>query len=189
VSDVGDFSAAEHLAVGAFGQPGQRVFVLQVNQEGRTLTMKVEKGQVAELAAHLARAMADRPPVEPTHSPDAATLTEAAEPAWVVGAIRLGYDSAADRIGLVLEEFRRPAEDADDPGEEPFDVLGDTGEDAAADVASARITMTAEQATALIAAIENLVAGSRPPCPHCGYPLDPSGHVCPKSNGHTAPKL
>ncbi|MGH9041277.1 MAG: DUF3090 family protein, partial [Acidimicrobiia bacterium] len=30
---------------------------------------------------------------------------------------------------------------------------------------------------------EAVVAG-RPPCPLCGGPLDPEGHVCPKLNGH-----
>ena len=33
-------------------------------------------------------------------------------------------------------------------------------------------------------AAEALVAAGRPPCPICGQPLDPDGHVCPRSNGH-----
>ena len=28
------------------------------------------------------------------------------------------------------------------------------------------------------------VAAGRPPCPFCGDPLDPSGHVCPRANGY-----
>ena len=23
-----------------------------------------------------------------------------------------------------------------------------------------------------------------PPCPFCGLPLDPDGHICPRQNGH-----
>jgi hypothetical protein len=26
--------------------------------------------------------------------------------------------------------------------------------------------------------------GSRPNCPVCSGPMDPTGHVCPRSNGH-----
>jgi hypothetical protein len=34
-----------------------------------------------------------------------------------------------------------------------------------------------------------LVEQGRPPCPLCGYPLDPEGHACPRTNGHRAPSL
>ena len=29
-----------------------------------------------------------------------------------------------------------------------------------------------------------LVVAGRPACPICGRPMDPDGHVCPRSNGH-----
>jgi uncharacterized repeat protein (TIGR03847 family) len=29
-----------------------------------------------------------------------------------------------------------------------------------------------------------LVAAGRPPCPLCGRPIDPEGHMCIKTNGH-----
>ena len=29
-----------------------------------------------------------------------------------------------------------------------------------------------------------LVSAGRPPCPFCGGPLDPTGHVCPRANGY-----
>ena len=29
-----------------------------------------------------------------------------------------------------------------------------------------------------------LVTGGRPPCPLCGQPLDPAGHVCARLNGY-----
>ncbi|MBV9291748.1 MAG: DUF3090 family protein, partial [Frankiales bacterium] len=32
-----------------------------------------------------------------------------------------------------------------------------------------------------------VVAAGRPPCPLCGNPLDPQGHVCPRQNGHRGP--
>jgi uncharacterized repeat protein (TIGR03847 family) len=130
------------------------------------LTVKVEKGQVAELATHLAQAMADRP-VEDVDATEA-RLDEMTEPEWAVGSIRLGYDSVAERVALVLEAF--PDEEAED-------------------VASAMILLSPQQAGALAAEIATLVAAGRPACELCGYPLDPSGHVCPRTNGHRPPKL
>lgn len=29
-----------------------------------------------------------------------------------------------------------------------------------------------------------LVSAGRPPCPFCGGPLDPTGHICPRANGY-----
>ena len=30
----------------------------------------------------------------------------------------------------------------------------------------------------------SVVKAGRPPCPLCGQPLDPEGHVCARLNGH-----
>jgi uncharacterized repeat protein (TIGR03847 family) len=161
-----EFEEVERFAVGAFGEPGQRLFLLQVQSAGRVLTVKVEKGQVAELATHLTTVMADRP-VEAA-DPAGARLEVMAEPEWSVGAIRLGYDNAAERVAVVLEEF------ASEEDAEP---------------ASALVLLSPAQAGALAAEIASLVAAGRPACELCGYPLDPSGHVCPRTNGHRPPKL
>ena len=32
-----------------------------------------------------------------------------------------------------------------------------------------------------------LVQAGRPPCPFCGGPLDPTGHICPRANGYRRP--
>jgi len=166
------FDEADRIAVGAFGEPGQRLFLLQVTQGGRVLTVKVEKAQVAELATHLLQTMADRPDVDPVDYGEPALLEAFADPEWPVGAIRMGYDPSADRIALVLEQFLNEDDRA-------ADLEPDT----------ALIMISTTQAAALVSEIGDLVAAGRPPCPHCGYPLDPSGHVCPKSNGHRPPKL
>jgi uncharacterized repeat protein (TIGR03847 family) len=40
------------------------------------------------------------------------------------------------------------------------------------------------QCRVLIRTIERVIAGGRPVCPLCGQPMEPEGHVCPRSNGH-----
>jgi uncharacterized repeat protein (TIGR03847 family) len=51
----------------------------------------------------------------------------------------------------------------------------------------ARVSVTREQASAFAIRATLLVESGRPPCPLCGLPLDPSGHDCPRTNGHRPP--
>jgi uncharacterized repeat protein (TIGR03847 family) len=47
-----------------------------------------------------------------------------------------------------------------------------------------RVRISAGAARAFIARAERVVAAGRPPCPLCGLPLDPAGHICPRQNGY-----
>ena len=47
-----------------------------------------------------------------------------------------------------------------------------------------RVRMTAAAARSFVARAAVVVAAGRPPCPLCGAPLDPLGHICPRRNGH-----
>jgi uncharacterized repeat protein (TIGR03847 family) len=44
--------------------------------------------------------------------------------------------------------------------------------------------MTADAARSFVERAVRVVASGRPPCPLCGQPLDPTGHLCPRRNGH-----
>jgi uncharacterized repeat protein (TIGR03847 family) len=89
-----------------------------------------------------------------------------------VGTIGVSYDEEADRLLVAVEELIREDDDDDD---QPRD-----GE-------RARISITKEQAAAFAIRATRLVEAGRPPCPLCGLPLDPSGHDCPRTNGHRPP--
>ena len=52
---------------------------------------------------------------------------------------------------------------------------------------SVSILLSREQAAAFAIRATSLVEAGRPPCPLCGFPLDPRGHDCPRTNGHRAP--
>ncbi len=47
-----------------------------------------------------------------------------------------------------------------------------------------RVRITAEAARSFVVRAARIVASGRPPCPLCGAPLDPQGHICPRRNGH-----
>jgi uncharacterized repeat protein (TIGR03847 family) len=158
-----DLENADRVSVGALGEPGQRVFLLQARRAGLLVTMKIEKQQVAALVEYLARVLPDVPDVGGLLQPN--ELEPYVEPDFVVGTLAVSYDEEVDQIVLVAEEL--------------------VGEDEAA--SSARITISREQIAAFAIQGRLLVSAGRPSCPLCGYPLDPRGHVCPKTNGHRPP--
>ena len=64
----------------------------------------------------------------------------------------------------------REDEDDDDDDLEGPDVL--------------RVRLSAATARSFVERAARVVASGRPPCPMCGQPLDPQGHICPRRNGH-----
>lgn len=47
-----------------------------------------------------------------------------------------------------------------------------------------RVRVSAATARSFVERAARVVASGRPPCPMCGQPLDPQGHICPRRNGH-----
>jgi hypothetical protein len=58
----------------------------------------------------------------------------------------------------------------------------DDAVDESGDVLRVRLSPAAARAFAKRALA--VVGAGRPPCPFCGLPLDPSGHLCPRQNGY-----
>ena len=165
-----ELSDVDKLTVGTQGPTGQRVFYLQARAGAEVVTVKLEKQQVGALARYLGEVLADLPEVGAL--PGELELEEPVEPRFVVGVLGVTYDDATDRVVLVAQEASTSEEEEDDP-----------------DAAVLRVTATREQVAALAIRGTALVEAGRPPCPLCGYPLDPAGHVCPKTNGHRPPTL
>jgi uncharacterized repeat protein (TIGR03847 family) len=148
------------LTTGTVGPPGQRVFFIQARQGDQVVSLRLEKTQVAALVGHLGIVMADLP--SPGELPTDLDLIEPVVAEWVVGSLGVSYDEEADRVVLVAEELV-------DDDEEP---------------ARAVIRATREQVAAFSLHGAEVVEAGRPPCPRCGQPLDPEGHMCVRLNGH-----
>jgi uncharacterized repeat protein (TIGR03847 family) len=186
-----EFDPVDSIAAGAVGEPGHRAFYIQAEKDGRVLSVLVEKQQVAMLAERVqmlldqVTAQFPEAAVEvPTPlAPDAGELRGDPVPLFRAVAIGIGFD--ASRRLVVLELHERPLDEEDDEAEE------DDDEDDAAALAVgeeegylARLYFTAAQARAMATRGSAAVERGRPPCPLCGGPLDPSGHICPRLNGH-----
>lgn len=158
-----DLGELDRFTVGTEGPVGRRVFLVQCRSGGTLLTLKAEKQQVSVLAEYLGRVLKDLD--RPEDLPEDLELEDPTEPHWVVGTLGVTYDESIDRIVLVAEELVAEDEEGD----------------------MARFSVTRAQAAAFAIRATSLVEAGRPPCPLCGLPLDPSGHRCPRTNGHRPP--
>lgn len=163
------------FTAGAIGEPGQRVFYLQVRDDDLTVSVRCEKQQVAALAEYFDGLLDDLEPAPFGVSTVDLALLEPVQPIWTVGSIGVAYDEPSDRIVVVLEELT----DLPDPIDEP-DV--DDDDDGLVAGASVRVRLTRAQVAAFVRHSRELVASGRPPCRFCGLPVDADGHPCPRMN-------
>jgi uncharacterized repeat protein (TIGR03847 family) len=183
-----NFDPAERIAAGAVGEPGHRTFFIQAHKGGQVLSVLVEKEQVAVLSermGHLLDQVAEQFPVEETPVDPAAGLLDGDPvPLFRAVAIGIGFDPARRLVVLELHESAVEGDDEDDEDEAAAEAPPVAGAEVEEDTYLARLYITPGQARVMASrGIEAVVAG-RPPCPLCGGPLDPEGHVCPKLNGH-----
>jgi uncharacterized repeat protein (TIGR03847 family) len=177
------FDPPDRFVAGTVGQPGERTFYLQATGSGRTVSVALEKVQVAILADRLGelleevrrRGVADVPATAPRELEDTAPLDAPIEEEFRVGSMGLAWDGEDDRV--VVEALAQPDTEAQPVEVEPLSDA-EEGPDAL------RVRISADAARAFIARAERVVAAGRPPCPLCSLPLDPEGHICPRQNGH-----
>ena len=96
-----DFTEIEHFTAGAVGEPGSRVFYLQVRSEGAVVSFRCEKQQVEALGTYLAEALRDLPAPDPERLPTDLDLVEPVIAEWVVGSMGMAFDERADRLVLI----------------------------------------------------------------------------------------
>ena len=99
-----DFEDADAFATGAIGQPGDRTFYVQVRGDGRTVSIKCEKQQVAALAEYLRGMLADMPDTGTSVDNTSASLINPVEQDFVLGSVGLGVDRPNMRMVVQLEE-------------------------------------------------------------------------------------
>ncbi|MCZ7535521.1 MAG: DUF3090 family protein [Acidimicrobiia bacterium] len=174
MGDLIEWEEVDTITAGAIGEPGQRVFMIQARRGAETLSVVVEKEQVAILATEaqelLARIVEEDPPTpEAMHPPLLETPVAAAVPLFRARLIGLGYDPESR---MVLIELR---EDAVEEGGMPPPIEESEGY-------VARLHATRGQVLAMTGSGSAAVAAGRPACSLCGFPMDPDGHPCPRWN-------
>ncbi len=188
-----DFSVPDRFIAGTIGEPGQRTFYLQAKKGSAIVSVALEKVQVVVLAQRIAELLAEmgRRGVTvtagaPAGDEGATALSEPVIESFRVGTMTLAWDSIADEVILEARAEVEEDEDEEDESEasaddEEPDVIDDLDPDGPDLV---RVRLTPGRARVFAERALEVAASGRPPCPLCGRPLDPGGHVCPRRNGY-----
>src|SRR5690349_4311813 len=174
------FEPPERFVAGTVGPPGERTFFLQARGGGRLVSVALEKVQVALLAEKLDELLVEanrRFGVELPEVVDSPTdnepLDTPLDEEFRVGTLGLAFD--VDTATVVIEAIAVGEGEAEEEEED---------EEATADRDRLRVRLTPQATKAFIERAKKVVASGRPPCPLCGQPLDPAGHLCPRHNGY-----
>ncbi len=178
------FEAPDRFTTGTVGEPGNRTFFLQARSGPRVVSVIVEKEQVAVLAERMGQLLeemrtrgVDVPLELPHGSQDTAPLDEPLVEQFRVGSMVLAWDGEEREI---VVEARAQLED----GEEEDEDEDEEDDDSPDGPDMLQVRMPAEAARVFVERALRVVSAGRPPCPFCGLPLNPEGHICPRRNGH-----
>ena len=196
-----DFGVPDRFVAGTVGQPGNRTFFLQARKGSALVSVVLEKVQVQVLAERLALLLAEIarrgvqvPEALAPSDDDTSPLGEPLVEAFRVGTMTLGWDPEHEQIVIEARAQQEADEDEDDDADdeedddeededdEPVSLEIDDSDPDGPDLVRARLTPLA--ARAFVERSLRTVAAGRPPCPFCGQPLDPTGHICPRKNGY-----
>ncbi len=178
------YDPPERFVAGTVGEPGQRTFFLQARSGSRVTSVALEKQQVLVLATRIDElldevmntgATGTVPAVAPLDLEDADPLEQPIDEEFRAGTMTLSWDTTDERIVVEVFPFTeesvvspdQPEEEIEEP--EPEEMLV--------------VRLPAGLARAFSKRAQAVVSAGRQPCPFCGNPLDPEGHLCPRANG------
>lgn len=174
-----NFNEVDRFTVGTVGVPGDRTFFLQIRSGNTILSTSIEKSQVAAMSERLQYMLKEIRQIHPLAPRpqlmrDSLPLETPVEDEFRVGSIAIFYDEESSKIQIDLRELNlSDSEEEDDDA-----TLQIT------DVEIIRIFISPSQALTFHDRAELVIAAGRQPCPFCGMPIDPQGHLCARANGY-----
>lgn len=173
------FDPVERFVVGTVGIPGERTFFIQARTGSRLVSVSLEKAQVAAIADRVLQILREIRLSEPLTviervSYDDQPLESPIDEEFRVGVIGLAYVSDRRLIEIDLQAIT----DSDNADDELLEI------DTSSEQDILRVLMTLGYAESFAKRANTVVAAGRAPCPFCGGPIDPNGHLCPRSNGY-----
>ena len=186
---VHSYDPPERFVPGTVGEPGQRTFFLQARSGARMTSVALEKQQVQILGERIAELLDELissgetrttvPAVTPHDLSDTEPLEQPIEEEFRAGTITLSWDGNDERV--VIEVF--PITEASVTVEADEESLMELPIDEPEPEEVLLVRLPAPMARAFAARAASVVAAGREPCPFCGGPMDPHGHLCPRANG------
>ncbi len=167
-----EFPRPDRCIVGTIGEPGNRLFIIQVSQGASLASVAIEKQQVQVLGQRMGQILDQleslgRDTGGLTMPTDMGPLDAPLDVEFRVGAIGLAWDSGRSAIQLELFSTELGEEKDDEDG----NVL-------------MQVWLSPRMAREFSLRTELVVMSGRPACPFCAQPVDAGGHICPRSNGY-----
>jgi uncharacterized repeat protein (TIGR03847 family) len=145
----------------SFGEPGQRTFRLLVGTVQGSVSLWLEKEQLAMLGSAIGDLLR-RIPKGQGRKPESDALDSFSGDLEVrVGSLAVGYDESQSGFTVEATDFVTPLT-----------------------LTSISFLANRKQFSELGDEIERIVVAGRPRCPLCGRPISGGAHFCPESNGH-----
>ena len=185
------FDPPERFVPGTVGEPGNRTFFLQAKAGNQVTSVSLEKQQVQILGDRVAELLDELiasdevsstiPAMTPVALIDNDPLEQPIEEEFRAGTITLSWDAGDERV--VIEVFPVAEVEVDLPVEAGEQELIDLPIEEPEPEEVLLVRLPAAMARSFSTRAESVVAAGRAPCPFCGGPLDPDGHLCPRANG------
>ena len=175
----------ERFTVGTVGVPGERAFFLQARSASGLNTIAIDKSQVIALSERLRELIKDLRRSELASldelglaaSSDSAPLEFPIEEDFTAGVIGFTWDGTIQRVTVEVQALTEYAE------QELLSIDADLSDiEEAPDLL--RVTLRIFQVRGFCDMADALVSAGRQPCPFCGLPINPEGHLCPRANGY-----
>ena len=173
------FDPVERFVVGTVGIPGERTFFIQARTGTRLVSVALEKAQVAAIADRVLQILREIRLSEPLTifervAYDDQPLETPIDEEFRVGVIGLAYVSDRRLIEIDLQAIA----ESESTEDEILEI------DTSSDQEILRVLMSLGYAESFSKRANTVVAAGRAPCPFCGGPIDPNGHLCPRANGY-----
>jgi uncharacterized repeat protein (TIGR03847 family) len=173
----------QRCVVGTVGEPGERAFFIQVLSPAGLNCVLVEKSQVQALVERLQlmirelrrNRLASLDLLNLPAVRDEDQLEYPITEDFRAGVIAISYEQGSQSIDLQIQGVSDDIEELLEEGEEDQDV--ETPDLLVISLTIAQVRGFCDRSTQVISA-------GRAPCPFCGLPLNPDGHVCPRANGY-----
>ena len=141
--------------------------------------MALEKAQVAAIADRVLQILREIRLSEPLTifervAYDDQPLETPIDEEFRVGVIGLAYVSDRRLIEIDLQAIA----ESESTEDEILEI------DTSSDQEILRVLMSLGYAESFSKRANTVVAAGRAPCPFCGGPIDPNGHLCPRANGY-----
>lgn len=160
-----DFGIVEHIEARATGSPGQRTFQIRIlGEAGQSASLKLEKEQLLGLRMGLYELLAKTRHKGKPEVVGVVYFPPTPDYDFPVGQLGIGFLDADTNI--VLEVHQLETE-----GDQETIVI--------------RARFTPDQGASVSGQLDEIIAAGRPLCSLCKTPIDPAGHMCTKSNGHS----